>query len=61
MIHYPKDEGLLSQIAKDITSFKCDAVIRYVDNLNLNNKQLDVLYDNMSVDIFAQHNISETA
>ena len=45
VIHYPKDKEALSQIAKDITSFRCNETIRYVESLNLNNKQLATLYD----------------
>lgn len=60
MIHYPKDEEILSQIAKDITSFRWDATIRYVNSLKLNNKQLDLLYDNIGVDISSKQNTNET-
>jgi len=39
IIHYPKDEKIRRQIEKDIAVFHCNAALKYMDSLNLNNYQ----------------------
>ena len=39
IIYYPKDEKILRQIQKDIAVFHCNAAMKYLDSLNLNNYQ----------------------
>ena len=39
IIYYPKDEKILRQIQKDIAVFHCNAAMKYLDSLGLNNYQ----------------------
>ena len=42
IIHYPTDEN--GQIAKEIAAFRRDAVVKYIESLNLNDRQIETLY-----------------
>lgn len=51
IIHYPADEKIMAQIIKEIAAFRCAATIRYVETLNLNDRQIETLYTELEKDI----------
>jgi len=54
VIYYPTDEKMLKQIYKDIASFRCAAVAKYIETLNLNDRQIETLFDSLLNDIAAR-------
>lgn len=54
IIHYPKDEKALTQISKEIAAFRCWATIKYIESLNLNNRQIETLYTALAEEIAAR-------
>ena len=54
VIYYPKDEQVLAQIYKEIVAFRCAAVIRYVESLNLNSPEIELLYASIVKDVTAK-------
>ena len=61
IIYYPDSEQALAQIQKEIAAFRCAATVKYVESLNLNNKQIETLYSSLAKDIAAKNQISESA
>jgi hypothetical protein len=63
VIYYPTDEKALAQIYKEIASFRCAAAIRYIESLNLNDKQIDLLFVGLAEEVaaMAQECINKTA
>lgn len=51
IIHYPKDEAALAKINKEIAAFRCDATVSYIKSLNLNDRQIETLYDSLDKEI----------
>ena len=61
IIYYPTDEKALAQIVKEIAAFRCAATVKYIESLNLNDRQIDTLFSSLAEDISAKERISETA
>ena len=51
IIYYPKDEKAMLQIRKEIVAFQCTTVIRYIESLNLNSRQIETLFVSLTEDI----------
>jgi len=51
VIYYPEDKKMQEQIGKDIAAFRCNAAVRYMDTLNLDNKQKTVVIDSLLQEI----------
>jgi len=50
-IHYPNDECVLALIHKEIATFQCNAIVKYVETLNLSGRQIKTLYVSLAEDI----------
>jgi len=61
VIHYPSDEKILAQIGKEIAAFRCAATVKYIESLNLNDRQIETLYTDLAEDIAAREQKSEIA
>ena len=57
-IYYPTDEKALAQIEKEIAAFRCAAAVRYIESLNLNDRQLETLYAGLAEDIATKQRAS---
>jgi len=44
IIHYPTDERALYAIEKEIAAFRCAAAVKYIESLNLSDRQIKALY-----------------
>ncbi len=55
VIHYPADKKALAQIHKEIAAFRCAAAIRYIESLDLNDRQIEALYASLAEDIYGAH------
>ena len=51
IIYYPTDEKILKQIDKDIAAFRCTVAVKFMDTLNLNEKQKVTVLDSLMQDI----------
>ena len=51
VIYYPTDEKMLKQINRDIAAFHCNAAVKYMDTLKLNERQKVTLIDSLMHDI----------
>ena len=51
VIHYPTDESAIRHIHKELASFQCIAAVKYIESLNLTDRQIEVLYDSLANDI----------
>ena len=51
IIHYPNDENARKFIHKEIAAFRCNAIVKYVESLNLNSRQVETLYESLADDI----------
>jgi len=51
IIYYPTDEKIMAQINKDIAAFRCDATVKYIESLNLNDRQIETFYSGIEEDI----------
>ena len=51
IIYYPEDEKAMLQIRKEIIAFRCAIVIRYIESLNLNCRQIETLFVSLTEDI----------
>lgn len=54
IIHYPKNEHELNAVYKEIAAFRCNAAIRYIESLNLSNRQIETLYARLAEE-FVSH------
>lgn len=61
IIHYPTDEKILAQIGKEIATFRCAAVVKYIESLHLNDRQIETLYDSLAEEITARQQSGEIA
>lgn len=61
VIHYPTEEKVLAQIGKEIAAFRCVATVKYIESLNLNDRQIETLYASLAEDIAAREQRSEIA
>ncbi len=61
IIYYPGDKRALAQIHKEIAAFRCAATIRYIESLNLSDRQIEALYAGLASDITARERKGETA
>lgn len=52
-IHYPTEETALRQIYKELAVFRCTAAVKYIESLNLNDRQIEVLYVVLAEDMKA--------
>jgi len=43
-IHYPADENASKQVSRDIAAFRCAAVVKYIETLKLNDRQIETLF-----------------
>ena len=43
IVHFPTDEAARKAIYKEIASFRAAATVRYVQSLNLSDRQIEVL------------------
>ena len=41
----------MAQIAKEIAAFRCAAAVKYIESLNLNDRQIETLYDALAEDV----------
>ncbi len=48
VIHYPTDEKALAHISKEIAAFRLAAAVKYIGSLNLNDRQIEMLYAEIS-------------
>jgi len=48
IIYAPKDEKTLKQIHKDLAVFRCSEAVKYIEALNLNDAQIDTLYESLA-------------
>ena len=55
IIHYPSDKRALAQIHKEIAAFRCTATIRYIESLNLSDRQIEALYADLAADMAARN------
>ena len=51
IIYYPKDEKIMKQINKEIASFHCAAIVKYMDSIRFNDEQKAVLIDSVLEDM----------
>ena len=51
VFHYPDNAQALAQIYKEIIAFRCAAVVKYIESLNLNDWQTETLYASLAEDI----------
>ena len=51
VIHYPTDANALRQIEKETAAFWCAAVIKYIESLKLNDKQIDTMFNALEKEI----------
>jgi len=51
VIHYPTSDYSMKQINKELAVFRRNATIRYIESLNLNDKQIETLFTSMLNDI----------
>lgn len=61
IIHYPTDAKIMAQIDKDLAAFHCDTVVKYVESLNLNDRQIETLYASLADDIAAKTSANRIA
>lgn len=61
IIYYPTDEKIMAQIVREIASFRCAATVKYIESLNLNDRQIETLYAGLAEDIAAREWTSEIA
>ena len=61
IIYYPDNEQALVQIQKEIAAFRCAATVRYIESLNLNNRQVETLYASLADEIAAKEHTAKTA
>lgn len=61
VIHYPTDEKALAQISKEIAAFRCTATVKYIESLNLNDRQIDALYESLADEINVRQEESAVA
>lgn len=61
IIHYPSDKRALAQIGKEIAAFRCAATVKYIESLNLNDRQIEALYASLAEDIAARVRKGEIA
>jgi len=54
IIHYPTDEKSLAAIEKEIAAFRCAAAIKYIESLNLNDRQIETLFASLAEEIEAK-------
>ena len=54
IIYYPTDERIMKQINKDIAAFHCAAAVKYMNTLNLNDRQKVTLIDSIRQDLSAK-------
>jgi len=51
VIHYPKDERMMTHIRKEMAAFHCTAAVKYMDILQLNAQQKVAIVDTILSDI----------
>ena len=62
VIYYPDNEQALAQIHKEIAAFRCAATVKYIESLNLSNRQIETLYASLAKDIATkEEHITKTA
>jgi hypothetical protein len=61
IIYYPKDEKALAQINKELAAFRCSAAVKYIESLNLNERQIETLFNSLAHDIVTKNGANETA
>lgn len=54
IIHYPESQTELAKICKELAAFRCEASIRYIESLNLTDRQIKTLYDAIAVELSNQ-------
>lgn len=59
IIHYPADTTAMTKIAKELAAFRTSAAIRYIQFLNLTDRQIETLFDSLAEDVAA--GIAKTA
>ncbi len=59
IIHYPTDEKIMTQINKELVAFLCAAAVKYIESLQWNDRQIEMLYDSLAEDIVARKQASK--
>jgi hypothetical protein len=61
IIYYPSDEKALANIWKELASFRRTATIKFVESLNLNDKQVETLFSSIKNDMKPHNLIAGTS
>jgi hypothetical protein len=55
IIHYPSGEKDMARINKELSEFWYNAVVQYIQSLNLSDRQIEMLYKSLAEDIAAKN------
>lgn len=54
VIHYPTDEKALKAINKELASFRIAETVKFVQSLNLNDRQTEALFNELESEVAAK-------